>query len=83
MFIELEPKVVGLLHVSDIPDYIDLNTNKEGDAYRALIAAIPRSIYYPTKLPGGYPTKVFFAFTIPRRGRTAIPRSLFTIPRSY
>ena len=31
MFIELEPKVVGLLHISDIPDYIDLNTNKEGD----------------------------------------------------
>ena len=31
MFIELEPKVVGLLHVSDIPDYIDITTNKEGD----------------------------------------------------
>ena len=44
---------------------------------------------YPTKYllsheaAGDYPTKVFFAFTIPRRCRTAIPRSLFTIPRSY
>ena len=32
MFIELEPKIVGLLHVSDIPEYIDTNTNREGDA---------------------------------------------------
>lgn len=31
MFIELEPKIVGLLHVSDIPDYIDIESNKEGD----------------------------------------------------
>ncbi len=31
MFIELEPKIVGLLHVSDIPDYIDTETNREGD----------------------------------------------------
>lgn len=31
MFIELEPKIVGLLHVSDIPDYIDMESNKEGD----------------------------------------------------
>jgi ribosomal protein S1 len=31
MFIELEPKVVGLLHVSDIPDYIDMESNREGD----------------------------------------------------
>lgn len=31
MFIELEPKVVGLLHISDIPEYIDITTNKEGD----------------------------------------------------
>ena len=31
MFIELEPKVVGLLHVSDIPEYIDITTNNEGD----------------------------------------------------
>lgn len=31
MFIELEPKIVGLLHISDIPDYIDTETNKEGD----------------------------------------------------
>ena len=31
MFIELEPKIVGLLHVSDIPDYINTESNKEGD----------------------------------------------------
>ena len=31
MFIELEPKIVGLLHVSDIPDYINIDDNKEGD----------------------------------------------------
>jgi len=31
MFIELEPKIVGLLHISDIPDYIDLAAMKEGD----------------------------------------------------
>ncbi len=31
MFIELEPKIVGLLHVSDIPDYIDTETSREGD----------------------------------------------------
>lgn len=31
MFIELEPKIVGLLHVSDIPDYINTETNREGD----------------------------------------------------
>ena len=31
MFIELEPKIVGLLHISDIPDYIDIETNREGD----------------------------------------------------
>ncbi len=31
MFIELEPKIVGLLHISDIPDYINTETNREGD----------------------------------------------------
>ena len=31
MFVELEPKIVGLLHVSDIPDYINTETNREGD----------------------------------------------------
>ncbi len=31
MFIELEPKIVGLLHVSDIPEYINTESNKEGD----------------------------------------------------
>jgi len=31
MFIELEPKIVGLLHVSDIPEYIDIKSNNEGD----------------------------------------------------
>ena len=31
LFIELEPKIVGLLHVSDIPDYIDLENFQEGD----------------------------------------------------
>lgn len=31
MFVELEPKVVGLLHISDIPDIIDMNSISEGD----------------------------------------------------
>lgn len=31
LFIELEPKVVGLLHVSDIPEYISMDTLFEGE----------------------------------------------------
>ena len=31
LFIELEPKIVGLLHVSDIPEFIDIEDLNEGD----------------------------------------------------
>jgi small subunit ribosomal protein S1 len=31
LFVELEPKVVGLLHVSDIPDFIDIDNIDEGN----------------------------------------------------
>jgi len=31
LFVELEPKIVGLLHVSDIPEFIDINTIDEGN----------------------------------------------------
>jgi small subunit ribosomal protein S1 len=31
LFIELEPKIVGLLHVSDIPDFIDMDNIVEGN----------------------------------------------------
>jgi ribosomal protein S1 len=31
LFIELEPKIVGLLHISDIPDYVDVEDMHEGD----------------------------------------------------
>ena len=31
LFIELEPKIVGLLHVSDIPEFIDIDGLEEGE----------------------------------------------------